>query len=72
MAHWDTRSLPLCLLGVQEALQEASQWDLRSLSLYFPLVVLLVYLILVIVLAVQLLRRTGHHPAWCILAIFPV
>jgi hypothetical protein len=67
MAHWDMRSLPLYFLEAQEA----AQWDLRSFPLYF-LVALLVSLFLVVVPVVQLLRRTGHHPFWCILSIFPV
>ena len=53
------------------AVQEASQLDLRSLPLYF-LVALLVSLFLLLVPVVRLLRRTGHHPFWCILSIFPV
>jgi hypothetical protein len=28
--------------------------------------------ILVLVPVVRLLRRTGHHAAWCLLAVFPV
>src|SRR5208283_440594 len=68
MAQWDLRSSALYILEVQEA----GQWDLRSLSSYFPFVVAVVFLILVLVPIVQLLRRTGHHPIWCILALFPV
>jgi hypothetical protein len=50
----------------------ASQWDLRSLFYIHPFVVLFVFLFLVLVPIVQLLRRTGHHSVWCLLAIFPV
>ena len=53
------------------AVQEASPWDLRSFPQYF-LVVSLVFVFLLLVPAVQLLRRTGHHPVWCILSVFPV
>lgn len=53
------------------AVQEASQWDLRSLPRHFGLFVLLVFLFLLLV-PVKLLRRTGHHPVWCILTLFPV
>jgi hypothetical protein len=68
MAQWDTRSLALYILEVQEA----GQWDLRSLYSYFPFVVAVVFLILVLVPTVQLLRRTRHHPVWSILVLFPV
>jgi len=53
------------------ALQEASQWDLRSIWSFFP-VVILISLLLFVVPVVQLLRRTGHHPLWCILFLLPV
>lgn len=68
MAQWDTRSLALYILEVQEA----GKWDLRSLYSHFPFVVAVVFLILVLVPTVQLLRRTGHHPVWSILVLFPV
>jgi hypothetical protein len=67
MAQWDMRSLPLYFLEAQEA-----QWDLRSLSYIHLFAVLFVFLFLVLVPVVLLLRRTGHHPVWCILALFPV
>jgi hypothetical protein len=67
MAECYVRLSPLHFLAVQEA----SQWDLRSFPLYF-LVALLVSAFLVLVPAVQLLRRTGHSPVWCILTLFPV
>ena len=67
MAQWDMRSSSLYFLEAQ-----AVQWDLRSLSYIHLCAVLFVFLFLVLVPAVQLLRRTGHHPAWCILAILPV
>ena len=57
------------------ALQEASQWDLRTIWSYLPVVVLVVILIsllLFVVPVAKLLRRTGHHPLWCILFLLPV
>ncbi len=68
MAGWGMKLLVLSAWAVQEA----GQWDLRSLFIYVPLVPLLVFLFLLLVPAVQLLRRTGHHPVWCILAALPV
>ena len=62
-----------CYVGLSSlyflAIQESSQWDLRSFPLYF-LVALLVSLFLLLVPVVQLLRRTGRHPLWCILSVF--
>jgi len=50
----------------------STSWDIRSFYPYtHPLVVLLVFLFLLLVPVVQLLRRTGHHPVWCLLALFP-
>jgi hypothetical protein len=62
-----------CYMGLLPflAVQEA-QVDLRSLPRHFGLFVLLVFLFLLLVPIVKLLRRTGHHPVWCILALFPV
>ena len=67
MAQYCMKLSPLYLFAVQEA----SQWDLRSFPLYF-LVVSLVFLFLLLVPVVQLLRRTGHSPVWCILSVLPV
>jgi hypothetical protein len=67
MVECCVRLSPLHFLAVQEA----SQWDLRSFPLYF-LVALLVSVFLVLVPIVQLLRRTGHSPVWCILSVLPV
>ena len=63
-----------CYMGLLTflAVQEAVQWDLRSLYSDFHFVVAVVFLILVLVPIVQLLRRTGHNPAWCILTLIPV
>jgi hypothetical protein len=36
-----------------------------------PYVVLLVLLFLLLVPVVKLLRRTRHHPVWCLFAIVP-
>ncbi len=30
------------------------------------------FVILVLLPVIRLLRRTGHNPVWCILALFPV
>jgi hypothetical protein len=50
---------------MQEA---AAQVDAQSFFSY----VLLVSLFLLLVPVVRLLRRTGHHAVWCLLALFPV
>jgi hypothetical protein len=47
----------------------AESSDLRSF--YHPVIFLLVFLFLLLVPVVQLLRRTGHRPVWCLFAIFP-
>jgi hypothetical protein len=49
----------------------ASQWDLRSLFFIHPSVVLFVFLFFVVVPVVQILRRTGHNPVCCLLALVP-
>jgi hypothetical protein len=67
MAQWDMSSFALYILG----LQEASQWDLRSVYASFPLVVLFGFLFFVVIPVVQILRRTGHNPVWCLLALIP-
>jgi hypothetical protein len=36
-----------------------------------PYAVLFVLLFLLLVPVVKLLRRTGHHPVWCLFAIVP-
>ena len=53
-------------------MQYSSQWDLRSL-VTFPVVLtmLTVSFILFLVPIIKLLRRTGHHAVWCVLALFP-
>ncbi len=54
----------------------ATSWDLRSLVSY-PTYMAIVYLFLLFWLAIvllpfgKLLRRTGHHAAWCFLSIIP-
>lgn len=46
--------------------------DIRSfLPHHSPLFVLLIFLFLFLVPVVKLLRRTGHHPLWSLLAVFP-
>jgi hypothetical protein len=62
-----------CYMGLLlfSAVQEASQWDLRSLFYVYHSVVLFVFLFVVVVPVVQILRRTGHNPVWCLLALVP-
>jgi len=49
-----------------------TSWDLRSMVTFpFFLVMMAVFLFLLLVPVIQLLRRTGHHPIWCMLALFP-
>jgi hypothetical protein len=53
--------------------EPATSYDLRSLMSYpsFALSVLGVCLFLLLVPVIKLLRRTGHSPFWCVLALFP-
>jgi hypothetical protein len=37
----------------------------------YPSVVLFVFLFFVVVPVVQILRRTGHNPVWCLVALVP-
>jgi hypothetical protein len=62
-----TYSPSLRVLSWEE--QIAVSWDLRSF--YHPVILLLVFLFLLLVPVVQLLRRTGHRPVWCLLALKP-
>jgi hypothetical protein len=53
-------------------MQEATSVDIRSLTTYPVIAVMLgVFLFVLLVPVIKLLRRTGHHPLWCLLAIFP-
>lgn len=52
-------------------MQGTQSWDLRSIHL-FPIVFLALFLFLSVFPAAKILRRTGHNPLWCVLAIFPV
>jgi hypothetical protein len=61
-----------CYMGLLPFLAVQEAVDLRSLPRHFGLFVLLVFLFLLLVPIVKLLRRTAHHPVWCILALFPV
>ena len=46
--------------------------DFRSLVSYPVIAVVLgVFLLVLLVPVIKLLRRTGHHPQWCLVAIFP-
>ena len=51
----------------------ATSWDIRSLVSYPSVLVTMlgIYLFLLLVPVIKLLRRTGHHPLWCLFAIFP-
>jgi hypothetical protein len=44
---------------------------METYSLPHPAIVLLILLFLLLVPIVKLLRRTGHHPVWCLFAIVP-
>ena len=46
-------------------------WDVRSLFSFFPFAIFGASLVLLLIPVIQLLRRTGHHPIWCLLAIVP-
>ena len=53
-------------------MQEAyTGWDIRSAHGPLGLIVPLVACFLVLVPVAQLLRRTGHHPAWSLLVLLP-
>jgi uncharacterized membrane protein YhaH (DUF805 family) len=58
-----------CLEGL---VQEAISWDAKSF-ITFPFVLMMVgvFLLVLLVPIVKLLRRTGHHAIWCLLAILP-
>jgi len=58
-------------LVAEEKMQEVQSWDLRSM-VTFSIVFLALFLFLSVFPAVKILRRTGHNPLWCVLAIFPV
>jgi len=56
--------------------ESATSWDLRSLYpmgalLAFLTISLLLLLLLFMLPAGKILRRTGHNPLWCVLALFP-
>ena len=59
-------------------MQETPTWDLRSMHplgeiFAHPLLFLIVFSFLSLLpAAVRILRRTGHSPLWCVLALFPV
>ena len=51
---------------------EAKTIDIMSLITYQVIHIMLgVFLFVLLVPVIKLLRRTGHHPLWCLLAIFP-
>ena len=51
--------------------EPATGWDVRSFLPTLPLAMMGAFLVLVLVPVIHLLRRTGHNPVWCLLAIFP-
>jgi hypothetical protein len=54
-------------------MEASTGWDIRSVFVYGPLglIVPLVAFFVVLVPVGQVLRRTGHHPAWSLLVLFP-
>lgn len=52
-------------------MQASTGWDVRSFFSFFPFAVLSASLVLLLIPVIQVLRRTGHHPVWCLLAIVP-
>jgi len=54
-------------------MEAAAGWDVRSIFAYGPLglIVPFVAFFLVLVPVAQLLRRTGHNPAWSLLVLLP-
>ena len=48
------------------------QWDVRSF-ITFPVVLMMVgvFVFVLLVSIAKLLRRTGHHAIWCLLALLP-
>jgi hypothetical protein len=64
-------------LIAEEQMQEVQTWDLRSLHPFgeifaHPFLFLIVFFFLFLPAAGRILRRTGHDPLWCVLALFPV
>jgi hypothetical protein len=54
--------------------ESTTSWDIRSLypmGLLLPLAFLTISLLLFMLPAGKILRRTGHNPLWCVLALFP-
>jgi len=54
-------------------MEAATGWDVRSIFAYGPLGLILPFVafFLVLVPVAQLLRRTGHNPAWSLLVLLP-
>jgi len=54
-------------------MEAATGWDVRSIFAYGPLGLILPFVafFLVLVPVTQLLRRTGHNPAWSLLVLLP-
>jgi hypothetical protein len=44
---------------------------METYSLPHPAILLLILVFLLLVPVIKLLRRTGHHPVWCLFAIVP-
>jgi hypothetical protein len=52
--------------------QESTAWDVRSL-MTFPFVFMMfgVFFFALLIPIIKLLRRTGHHAMWSLLALLP-
>jgi len=52
--------------------QEATSWDVRSF-ITFPVVLMIAcgFVFVLLVPIAKLLRRTGHHAIWSLLALLP-
>ena len=58
-------------------MQETESWDLRSIDplgeiFAHPLISLVVFFFLFLLPAGKILRRAGHSPFLCVLAVFPI
>ena len=52
---------------------QQTTWDIRSMhSGVYLLPFLIIFLLVFLVPAGRILRRTGHNSFWCVLALFPV
>jgi hypothetical protein len=53
-------------------MQQATSWDVRSF-ITLPVVLMIIGVVVFVLLVpiARLLRRTGHHAIWCLLALLP-